>query len=104
MPSFELSKLQAVTGARALSDTDRTTALTTGATPGETRAPAPGLAAPAAGVSLEVGTRIDTQSPPVDADRVAQIREALKDGSYPLLPPKIADAIIAAQISFGIVQ
>ncbi|NCP19832.1 MAG: flagellar biosynthesis anti-sigma factor FlgM [Erythrobacter sp.] len=33
---------------------------------------------------------------PVDADRVAEIRKAIKDGTYPLLPVEIADGIIAA--------
>lgn len=33
---------------------------------------------------------------PVDADRVAQIRSAIRDGSYPLVPASVADAMIAA--------
>jgi negative regulator of flagellin synthesis FlgM len=33
---------------------------------------------------------------PVDSDRVAEIRKALESGTYPLIPTKIADAIIAA--------
>ncbi len=33
---------------------------------------------------------------PVDADRVSQIRKAIEDGTYPLLPTEIADGIIAA--------
>lgn len=33
---------------------------------------------------------------PIDQDRVAEIRRALETGTYPLLPTKIADAIIAA--------
>ena len=39
----------------------------------------------------------DLMSPPFDADRVAAIRKAIEQGSYPLLPAKIADAIIAAR-------
>lgn len=34
--------------------------------------------------------------PPVDHDRVAQIRQAIEQGRYPLVPAKIADAVIAA--------
>lgn len=98
MPSFELSKLQAVTPPRALADTDRAT----GAAGGSAPLAQAGASAPAAGVSLEVGARIDTSKSPLDNDRVAEIREALRDGSYPLVPAEIADAIIAAQISFGI--
>ncbi|MEL7691688.1 flagellar biosynthesis anti-sigma factor FlgM [Citromicrobium bathyomarinum] len=33
---------------------------------------------------------------PVDGDRVAQIRKAIEDGTYPLIPNEIADGIIAA--------
>jgi negative regulator of flagellin synthesis FlgM len=33
---------------------------------------------------------------PVDQDRVAEIRKALETGTYPLIPTKVADAIIAA--------
>lgn len=32
----------------------------------------------------------------VDRDRVDQIRKALETGTYPLIPTKIADAMIAA--------
>ena len=34
--------------------------------------------------------------PPVDADRVALIRKAIETGAYPIIPAKIADAMIAA--------
>ena len=33
---------------------------------------------------------------PVDTDRVAEIRKAIEDGTYPLIPTEIADGIIAA--------
>ena len=33
---------------------------------------------------------------PVDSDRVAAIRNAVREGSYPLVPAKLADAMIAA--------
>jgi negative regulator of flagellin synthesis FlgM len=35
-------------------------------------------------------------SAPVDKERVAEIRKALENDSYPLVPAEIADAIIAA--------
>jgi negative regulator of flagellin synthesis FlgM len=35
---------------------------------------------------------------PIDADRVAVIRKAIEQGTYPVLPAKIADAVIAAGI------
>lgn len=39
---------------------------------------------------------IDPGEAPVDTDRVSQIRKALEQGTYPILPTKVADAIIAA--------
>jgi negative regulator of flagellin synthesis FlgM len=33
---------------------------------------------------------------PVDSDRVEMVRKAVESGNYPLVPAKIADAIIAA--------
>lgn len=35
-------------------------------------------------------------SAPVDADRVAEIRRAIEEGRYPVIPTRIADAMIAA--------
>ncbi|BBI21672.1 MAG: flagellar biosynthesis anti-sigma factor FlgM [Pseudomonadota bacterium] len=35
---------------------------------------------------------------PVDHERVAEIRKALEDGTYPLIPTEIADAIIASRL------
>jgi negative regulator of flagellin synthesis FlgM len=95
MPSVELSKLQGIAAPRAVSTGERAQI--------ETRANAartPG--APASGVSVEIGGGVDAASAPVDAERVAQIRAALRDGSYPLVPTRIADAMIAAQVSFTI--
>jgi negative regulator of flagellin synthesis FlgM len=99
MPSIEISKLQAVTGAKPLSGTDRAVSGDTGSV----RTATPGAKAPgASGVSLEIDATVSGAKPPVDADRVAEIREALRDGSYPLVPTKIADAMIAAQFSFEV--
>ena len=100
MPSIELSKLQAVTAPRALSDTDQTIAK---AAPGKSGVGGGGPAP--SGVSLEVNgainSGIDAASAPVDTERVTQIKNALRDGTYPLIPVEIADAMIAAQVSFG---
>ncbi|MCL9982532.1 MAG: flagellar biosynthesis anti-sigma factor FlgM [Erythrobacter sp.] len=95
MPSVELSKLQGIAAARAVATSERAQI--------ETRAAAPrGSAAPAPGVSVEIGEAASAASAPVDAERVQQIRAALKDGSYPLVPTKIVDAMIAAQVSFAL--
>ena len=34
--------------------------------------------------------------PPIDAERVQIIRKAVESGTYPVLPARIADAVIAA--------
>jgi len=39
---------------------------------------------------------LDPGSPPVDVDRVAMIRKAIEQGNYPVVPMKVADAMIAA--------
>ena len=103
MPSFEINRLQAVAAPKALSDTDRATSRNLGLTSDGAKA-ATNAAANSSGVEIEVNAVVDTASPPVDRDRVAEIREALRDGSYPLVPTEIADAMIAAQLSFGMDQ
>jgi negative regulator of flagellin synthesis FlgM len=50
-----------------------------------------GTDAPALSLTTTAGA-----SAPVDADRVAEIRRAIEDGRYPVLPTRIADAMIAA--------
>jgi negative regulator of flagellin synthesis FlgM len=39
---------------------------------------------------------LDPGTPPVDAERVAEIRKAIESGSYPVIPARVADAMIAA--------
>jgi negative regulator of flagellin synthesis FlgM len=95
MPSVELSKLPGISSARALAASDRAQA---GA-----RSPASaGAKAEPAGIAVEVSAARTDATPPVDAERVEQIRAALRDGSYPLVPAKIADAMIAAQVSLSL--
>ena len=45
-------------------------------------------------VTVELSTR--GEGAPIDSDRVADIRRAIERGAYPIVPAKIADAIIAA--------
>ena len=95
MPSVELSKLQGIAPARAVATSERAQI--------ETRAAAPrSSAAPAPGVSVDIDDAASAASAPVNAERVREIRAALKDGSYPLVPAKIVDAMIAAQVSFAL--
>ena len=39
---------------------------------------------------------LDAGQPPVDAERVALVRKAVENGTYPVIPARVADAIIAA--------
>lgn len=41
-------------------------------------------------------TAADPGQPPVDADRVQEIRRAFEKGTYPIVPARVADAMIAA--------
>ncbi len=49
---------------------------------------------PASAVALS--DALDPGTAPVDSDRVAMIRKAVEAGTYPVVPTKIADAMIAA--------
>jgi negative regulator of flagellin synthesis FlgM len=42
--------------------------------------------------------------PPVDLERVTQIRKAVENGTYPIIPAKVADAMIAAGIMLRIAK
>ena len=99
MSSFEMNKLQSIMGISPTAGSDRAKAKVApeGGAPGS-GGPASG-SNKAAGVSVEVAAPAQS-GPPVDTDRVAQIRNALRDGTYPLVPTKIADAMIAAQYTF----
>jgi negative regulator of flagellin synthesis FlgM len=97
MPSVELSKLPGITPARALATSDR--AAIESRAPAAPRSPSAALDA---GISVEVSAAPEVATPPVDAGRVKQIRDAVRDGTYPLVPSKIADAMIAAQVSLSL--
>jgi negative regulator of flagellin synthesis FlgM len=46
--------------------------------------------------AVERSAAFDPGAAPVDAERVAVIRKAVEQGSYPVIPARIADAMIAA--------
>lgn len=98
MPSVELSKLPGVSAPRALATSDRAQIDARSST-AQSRGP---LATPDSGISVEVSGGAAAATPPVDAERVKQIRDAVRDGTYPLVPSKIADAMIAAQVSLSL--
>ncbi|WP_305095448.1 flagellar biosynthesis anti-sigma factor FlgM [Croceibacterium aestuarii] len=60
-----------------------------------TRASAEGGAKPGV-VTTAVTASSAGAEPPVDTGRVAEIRKAVEQGRYPVVPTKIADAMIAA--------
>lgn len=101
MPSVELSKLTGISAVRAMGTSDRAQIEARPSAPaGATRS-----GASDAGISVEIAAGGDAATtPPVDAERVSQIRAALKDGSYPLVPTKIVDAMIAAQVRLSLPQ
>jgi len=47
-------------------------------------------------VAFQPSAALDPGAAPVDAERVQVIRHAIESGSYPVIPTKIADAMIAA--------
>lgn len=51
-----------------------------------------------ASTSVETSSALNPGAAPVDTDRVATVKKAVESGSYPLIPAKIADAMIAAGV------
>lgn len=51
-------------------------------------------ASPPSGVVISAA--LDPGAAPIDAERVALIRKAVETGTYPVVPARVADAIIAA--------
>lgn len=91
MALYDITRL---TGPSALRPAGQGTTAGTKPEPGAARSP--DAAKP--GISVETGSRITAGSVPVQQDRVQEIRAALRDGSYPLVPTQISDAIIAARL------
>lgn len=72
------------------------------ASAGESETVAPRAAGSPGGPNRAEGvvtSRGASESPPlVDSDRVAEIRRALAEDRYPIIPAQIADAMIAAKL------
>ena len=56
----------------------------------------PASPTPTAAATFQPSEALDPGQPPVDVERVAVIRKAIETGNYPIIPAKIADAMIAA--------
>lgn len=95
-PSWPVGAVQGKT-TPPVTTTTTTTAAAASTAPAS---PPPAVAATAAvaGGAATVTTTDATRAGdvPVDTDRVAQIRRAIEEGSYPVLPARIGDAMIAA--------
>ncbi len=50
-------------------------------------------------VEVKLTNLLNANPPPLDAERVKQIRQAIANGSYSIEPAKIADAMIAAAVT-----
>lgn len=74
------------------------------AAPDHPALPAAGVAASGNATGSIVTSVIGVGSkPPFDTDRVAQIRKAIEENRYPIIPAQIADAMIAAKL-YGIIK
>jgi negative regulator of flagellin synthesis FlgM len=91
MSSFEIGAPRPV-GATSLNPVSPATAVPAPAGPSQTPAPVPAGATTEVQTSLAVGAG----TVPLDQDRVAQIRKAVESGTYPVIPTRISDAMIAA--------
>jgi len=56
------------------------------------------------GVAVQTGVRVSAGEVPMNSERVSEIRRALRDGSYPIVPAEITDAIIAARLMLSVGQ
>ncbi len=84
--------LSSVGSAHAISAMDtRTARLVTGE-----RDKASASRSPASTSPVQTSAALDPGLVPVDTDRVSMIRKAVETGNYPVVPAKIADAVIAA--------
>lgn len=91
MPPIELGPLRPIGAVDAR--LARAADSRTGTSP---RAEAPSSSSPV--VQSEALAALDPGQPPVNAERVAQVRKAVESGTYPLVPATVADAIIAAGV------
>ena len=57
-----------------------------------------GASGTSASLTVETTAALDAGQAPVDTDRVAVIRRAVESGTYPVIPTRIADAMIAAGV------
>ena len=59
---------------------------------------APTTAATTNTTQVETSLTVSAGTVPVDQSRVSEIRQAVQNGTYPVIPAKISDAMIAAGV------
>ena len=93
MSSFEIGAPRPVSAVQV-------TTVWTGSKPFQTETTSETPKAPAqaaaAAPQVETSDAVKAGAAPVDQERVETIRHAIEKGTYPVLPTKIADAMIAA--------
>jgi len=90
MPPIEVGSAQRI------SAVDSRLPRVTGGDATTTVAKTPSTTTVSATPSIETSQALEAGQAPVDTDRVAMIRKAVESGNYPVVPAKIADAMIAA--------
>lgn len=92
MSSFEIGAARPVSAVQVSTVGQGSKPVPTEAAVETAKAPAGAAAAP----QVETSDAVKAGAAPVDQERVATIRHAIETGTYPVLPIKIADAMIAA--------
>lgn len=98
MPPIEIGPARPV-GAVRTNAAKPSTAVASAAAPTAASAPSSASAsasASAPAAAVQTSQALDPGKPPIDENRVSVIRNAIQKGTYPLLPTKVADAMIAA--------
>lgn len=94
MASFEIGASRPV-GAVQLS-TVQPASQTAAATDSTSTTPTTTTAQTSAAAQVQTSLTVSAGTVPVDENRVDQIRKAVQNGTYPVIPTRISDAMIAA--------
>ena len=85
----------------ATADIVRTTAVTNASATAETVQSDPVQTAHDTATSVSIAlSKTLAATPPVDVNRVAEIRRAIADGTFPILPATIADRMLALKLDW----
>ena len=95
MSSFEIGASRPVSAVQSNTIGTGVKPVQTETTPATAPASAPAGPVPAA-PQVETSDAVKAGAAPVDQERVRTVRHAIETGKYPIIPAKIADAMIAA--------